>query len=123
MVSFSVSSLAFFATFPHLFAIFLFSSKFSGSSFSEISVVTFSQSIVKISSKSVILSLKFTFDFLGKFLKFLYSLGVIQKVALLISAVKIEYSSHSFTHLAFHSSVNSCLIAIPLSLLSIQDLE
>ncbi|MEI8253508.1 MAG: hypothetical protein WCG25_07385 [bacterium] len=53
-ISFSVSFLAFHATFHHLPATFLLSSNVWGSSFSEIAVVTFSPSIVKINSKSVI---------------------------------------------------------------------
>jgi hypothetical protein len=88
-------------------ATFLLFSKFSGFSVFEISVVTFSQSIVNISSKSVILSLKFAFDFSGIFLNFLYSLGVIPKVALLISAVNIEKSLLFVIPLSFHSSVKS----------------
>jgi hypothetical protein len=68
-----VSFLALPATLPPLFATFLFLSKVSGFSFFDISVVTRSPNIVKISSKSSILSRKFILDFLGKFLKLLYS--------------------------------------------------
>jgi hypothetical protein len=74
---------------------------------------------VNISSQSFMWSLRFWF-FFGTPLYCLYSWTVFPKVALLISLVSIAKPVSSFTPLSFHSSVSSCLIAIPLSLLSIQ---
>jgi len=73
----------------HLFVQLFYFQVFPLVFFSEISVVTNFQRIVKINSRSVILSLKLSLDFGGIFFNVLYSLGVIPKVALLISAVRI----------------------------------
>ena len=113
---------AFPATAPPRLATFLFSGMPVDYSFLDISVVIFSPSIVKINSKSVILSRRLALVLLGIFLNFLYCLGVIPKVALLISAVKIAKLFCLIIFLFRYSSVNSCRIAIPHNRLSIQPL-
>jgi len=90
--SFSVSLLTFPATFPPLLAASSTSINPCLSPFLVISVDTLSPYIEKINSKSFIWSLKFS---LFNPLNFLYSLGIMPKVALEISAVNIAKSFSS----------------------------
>ncbi len=97
---------------------YLFVNKFTyehtspGFFFFDISVVVASASIFKTNSRFVILSRRFSFF---KFLKSLYSLVLKPDQALVISSVKMAYSSPSFTPRSFHSSVNSFRTSMVLS--------
>ena len=82
----SNSNRATFATFPPRLAIFELSSKVSGFTVCEISLVEAYASILKISSVFVILSSRFSFF---NPLRILYSLVVLPDQALVIMSVKV----------------------------------
>src|SRR3989344_4370283 len=105
----SISFLALPATVPPPLATFLFSGKFLGCLFCEISVVAVSASIFKTSSRLVILSRKFSFF---KSFRFLYCLVVNPAHALDISLVKMANSNPSFAPRFSHSSVRAFLISM-----------
>lgn len=115
----SVSLRATPATLPPRRATRLLSANVSGFSCCEISVVTRSPSIVKISSKSVMWSRRFWPFFVSPLIA-LCSEGVTPNVARAISAVRIAKSLSSRMPRSFHSSVRFCRMAMPRSRLSIQ---